>query len=51
MIRLPGQIFIATTAVDLRLSFDRLAGIVRNELGTEPRGESPWYSTIGAGLT
>jgi transposase len=39
MIRLPGQIFIATTAVDLRLSFDRLAGIVRNELGTEPRGE------------
>lgn len=39
MIRLPAQIFVATTPVDLRLSFDRLAGIVRNELGKEPRGE------------
>jgi transposase len=39
MIRLPAQIFVATTPVNLHLSFDRLAGIVRNELGAEPRGE------------
>ena len=39
MIRLPPQIFVATSPVNLHLSFDRLAGIVRNELGAEPRGE------------
>lgn len=37
MIRLPAQIFVATTPVNLHLSFDRLAGIVRSELGAEPR--------------
>lgn len=40
MISLPLQVFVATTPVDLRLSFDRLAGIVRDQLGREPRGEA-----------
>ena len=34
---LPSRILIATTPIDLRLSFDRLAGIVREQLGHEPR--------------
>ena len=40
MIRLPTTIFVATTPIDLHLSFDRLAGIVRNELGDDPRGDA-----------
>jgi len=40
MIRLPAVIYVATTPVNLHLSFDRLAGIVRNELGGDPRGEA-----------
>lgn len=40
MIRLPSQIYVATQPVNLHLSFDRLAGIVRSELGGDPRGES-----------
>jgi transposase len=40
MIRLPPSILVATTPVNLRLSFDRLAGIVREQLGTDPRGET-----------
>jgi len=39
MIRLPLKVFVATEPVDMRLSFDRLAGIVRNHLGEEPREE------------
>jgi transposase len=39
-IRLPKKIFFATAPVNLRLSFDRLAGIVRTELGGDPREES-----------
>ena len=39
MIELPQSIFVATEPIDLRLSFDRLAGIVR-ELGDEPRGSA-----------
>jgi len=31
------QIYVATKPVDMRLSFDRLAGIIREELGGEPR--------------
>ncbi len=38
MIRLPAIIYVATAPIDLRLSFDRLAGIVRDQLGSEPRG-------------
>jgi transposase len=31
------QIFLASTPVDMRLSFERLAGLVREHLGYEPR--------------
>lgn len=31
---------MATAPIDLRLSFDRLAGIVREQLGGDPRGEA-----------
>jgi transposase len=40
MIRLPSLILVATTPINLRLSFDRLAGIVREQLGTDPRSET-----------
>jgi len=40
MIRLPSTILVATTPIDLRLSFDRLAGIVREQLGADPRRET-----------
>lgn len=33
MIRWPETILVATAPIDLRLSFDRLAGIVREQLG------------------
>ena len=39
-IKLPKKIFFATAPVNLRLSFDRLAGVVRSELGSDPREES-----------
>lgn len=39
-VSLPKKIFFATEPVNLRLSFDRLAGIVREELGGNPRGEA-----------
>lgn len=38
MIRLPATIYVATGPVNLHYSFDRLAGIVRGELGGDPRG-------------
>lgn len=37
MIRLPEVIYVATVPVNLRLSFDRLGGIVREALRREPR--------------
>jgi transposase len=37
MIPVPATILAATAPVDLRLSFDRLAAIVRERLGAEPR--------------
>ena len=40
MMRLPATIYVATVPVNLHLSFDRLAGIVRTELGGDPRGET-----------
>ena len=40
MIRLPSAIFVATAAVDLHWSFDRLAGLVREQLGGDPRSET-----------
>ena len=35
--RLPTTIFVATEPVDMRLSFDRLAGLVRERFGQDPR--------------
>jgi transposase len=40
MIRWPSGILAATTPIDLRLSFDRLAAIVREQLGADPRRET-----------
>ena len=40
MIQLPVTIFVATAPIDLRLSFDRLAGFVREQLGGDPRGNA-----------
>ena len=40
MIRLPQTIFVATAPLDLRLSFDRLAGIVRQLLGGDPKSDA-----------
>lgn len=37
MIKLPSRLLVATEPVNLHLSFDRLAGIVREHLGDEPR--------------
>ena len=37
MIRFPSSLFVATSPIDLRLSFDRLAGIIREQLGGDPR--------------
>lgn len=37
VIELPSTIFVATAPINLRLSFDRLAGIVREHLGGDPR--------------
>jgi transposase len=36
-LELPSTILVATTPINLRLSFDRLAGIVRAELGRDPK--------------
>jgi transposase len=40
MIRLPADIYVATDPVNLHFSFDRLAGIVREQLGGDPRREA-----------
>ena len=40
MIRLPANLFVATEPVDLHWSFDRLAGVVRERLGGDPRSET-----------
>ena len=40
MIRLPSHVLLATEPVNLHLSFDRLAGIVREHLGGEPRADT-----------
>ena len=40
MIKLPPAIYVASAPVDMRLSFDRLGGIVRDVLGHEPRSEA-----------
>lgn len=40
MIRLPASIYIAIAPVDLHWSFDRLAGVVRQQLGGDPKDEA-----------
>ncbi|MEB2314347.1 MAG: IS66 family insertion sequence element accessory protein TnpB [Polyangiaceae bacterium] len=40
MMRLPAAIYVATEPVNLHLSFDRLAGIVRQQLDGDPRSEA-----------
>ena len=40
MIRWPSIILAATAPIDLRLSFDRLAAIVREQLGADPRRDT-----------
>ena len=40
MIELPLAVYVATEPVNLHLSFDRLAGMVREQLGGDPRGEA-----------
>jgi transposase len=40
MIRLPSTILVATAPVDLRQSFDRLAGLVREQLGADARRDT-----------
>ena len=40
MVRLPKTILIAIAPIDLHLSFDRLAAIVRNDLGAEPKADT-----------
>jgi transposase len=40
IIRLPKTIFVATAPVNLHLSFDRLAAIVRHELDGDPKADT-----------
>lgn len=40
MIRMPTTILVATAPVDMRMSFDRLTGIVRERLGADPRRDT-----------
>ena len=40
MIKVPSKIYVATQPINLRLSFDRLAGLVREQLGGDPCGDA-----------
>ena len=40
MIQLPKAVYVASEPVNLHLSFDRLAGLVRQLLGGDPCGEA-----------
>ena len=40
MIKLPDTIYVSTAPTNMHLSFDRLAGLVRDQLGGDPRGEA-----------
>ena len=39
------RVFVATKPIDLRMSFDRLAGIVRDQFGEEPRSGALFFFT------
>lgn len=40
MIKLPATIYVATAPTHMHLSFDRLAGLVREQLGGDPKGDA-----------
>jgi transposase len=40
VIKLPDTIYVATTPTNMHFSFDRLAGLAREQLGGDPRGEA-----------
>jgi transposase len=40
MIKLPSAVYVATAPINLRLSFDRLAGMVREQLGGDPKASA-----------
>jgi len=40
MISFTGDIYVASNPIDMRLSFDRLTAIVREQLGGDPRGDA-----------
>lgn len=48
MMRLPATVYVATEPVNLHFSFDRLAGIVREQLGEDPRREAIFVFTQSA---
>jgi transposase len=37
------RVFVAVAPIDLRISFDRLAGIVRDRFGDDPRSGALWF--------
>lgn len=39
------RVFVATRPIDLRISFDRLAGIVRDQFGDDPRSGALFFFT------
>jgi transposase len=39
------RVFVATNPIDLRISFDRLAGIVRDQFREEPRSGALFFFT------
>ena len=39
------RVFVATKPIDLRVSFDRLAGIVRDQFGDDPRCGALFFFT------
>jgi transposase len=39
------RVFVAAKPVDLRISFDRLAGIVRDQFGDDPRSGALFFFT------
>ncbi|MBI5617963.1 MAG: IS66 family insertion sequence element accessory protein TnpB [Gammaproteobacteria bacterium] len=40
MIPVPAHVYVATAPINLHLSFDRLAGIVREQFGADPHEEA-----------
>jgi transposase len=40
MISWPREVYVATAPVNLHFSFDRLAGVVREQLGADPRQQA-----------